>query len=224
MHLCVREVIPALLPARLYRFGFMEAICREFGHKRLTLPLLDTDAEVPGFTDMVVQVPRMPDHYWTTPLSDQVALAKLAKVTGPANILEVGGFRGDTALILALNTPNSTRIVSLDILEDHGGNYRGHPAERKITRHIGTLGTLPAVGPFALIFIDAGHLFADVRRDTELALPLLAPGGWMVWHDYQDTAWLAHWNRVPEFLNELARELSIAVIPHTALAVHHGPP
>jgi hypothetical protein len=45
----------------------------------------------------------------------------------------------------------------------------------------------------------------------------------MVWHDYQDTGWLAGWNRVPEFLNELARELAIAVIPHTTLAAHHAP-
>ena len=51
---------------------------------------------------------------------------------------------------------------------------------------------------------------------------LLAPGGWMVWHDYQDTGWLAGWNRVPEFLNELGQELAIAVIPHTALAVYHA--
>ena len=64
-------------------------------------------------------------------------------------MLEVGAFRGDTTLTLALNTPESTRIVSLDILEDHGAAYRGHPAERKITRHTGTLATLPALGPFA---------------------------------------------------------------------------
>jgi hypothetical protein len=44
----------------------------------------------------------------------------------------------------------------------------------------------------------------------------------MVWHDYQDTGWLAGWNRVPEFLNELGQELAIAVIPHTALAVCHA--
>ena len=136
--------------------------------------------------------------------------------------MEVGAFRGDTTLILALNTPESTRIISLDILEDHGVAYRGHPAERKVTRHVGTLATLPTFGLFALILIDADHHLADVRRDTELALPLLAPGGWMVWHDYQDTGWLAGWNRVPEFLNELGQELAIAVIPHTALAVCHA--
>jgi hypothetical protein len=43
---------------------------------------------------------------------------------------------------------------------------------------------LPFFKPgFRMVFIDAGHTFAEVRRDAELALPLLAPGGVLALHD-----------------------------------------
>jgi predicted O-methyltransferase YrrM len=222
-HLCVRELIPMLLPAQLYlRSPIFEDVCRALGHKRLFLPPLDVEAVLPGFGDAVVQVPYLPDHDRTSPVADQIALAKLAKVTDAARVLEVGSYRGDTALTLALNTRDTTRVVAVDTLEEHGRAYRGHPLERKITRHVGALATLPEQEPFDVIFIDADHRYESVCNDTMLALPRLAPRGWIVWHDYYDSGWLAGWNRVPEFLNELAEQLEIAVIPRTPLAVHYG--
>jgi hypothetical protein len=222
MHVCAREMI-RLLPARVYRrYSFFEALCREFGHPRLTLPEVDLDSELPGFREAVVEIARLPEHFWTSPLADQVALAKLAKITAPKRVLEVGGFRGETTLALALNTPTETRITSLDVDPDHGQVYNGHAAAEKIERWVGPLSSLPAREPFDLIFVDADHRYEHVRADTELALPRLAPGGWLVWHDYQDTAWLAGWNRVPEYLNELALELELRRIPATALAAFRG--
>jgi predicted O-methyltransferase YrrM len=41
---------------------------------------------------------------------------------------------------------------------------------------------------FDLIFIDAAHDLASVRSDIAHALPLLAPGGLLAFHDYRSPA------------------------------------
>lgn len=45
---------------------------------------------------------------------------------------------------------------------------------------------LDRVTPFDLIFIDGDHSEAAVRADIEAALPLLAPGGLIAFHDYRN--------------------------------------
>jgi hypothetical protein len=44
-------------------------------------------------------------------------------------------------------------------------------------------------GPFDLIFIDTLHDAESVARDIASALPLLAPGGLLAFHDYPDPGW-----------------------------------
>jgi predicted O-methyltransferase YrrM len=53
------------------------------------------------------------------------------------------------------------------------------------------------IEPCDFIFIDGAHDYNSVKADTELAHSLLAPGGIVVWHDYQhpknpDVAKLIH--------------------------------
>ena len=55
----------------------------------------------------------------------------------------------------------------------------------------------------ALVWVDACHDYEYVCRDTESALRIVAPGGWILWHDYRHTAW---WSGVTRCLQQLKRK------------------
>ena len=40
------------------------------------------------------------------------------------------------------------------------------------------------LAPLDFAFIDGGHDFAHVLNDSRKAYDALAPGGWLVWHDF----------------------------------------
>ena len=221
LHVCVRELV-FLLPARIRSSALVEAACRVWGHNRLVLAQLDPEIEFPGFGDAPVTIQLLPRDFWAAPLADQVALSKLAILTQPRRILEIGSFKGHTALTLAVNTPTETTITTVDVIEDHGELYRETPYAPRITRHVGTVQTLTDPGPFDLVFVDADHRYDEVDRDTQTALELLATNGLLVWHDYCDSFWTNRLNRVPEVLAKYARELPIRSIPGTTLAVYRA--
>jgi predicted O-methyltransferase YrrM len=65
-------------------------------------------------------------------------------------------------------------------------NLRSHGVEERVSVHIGRFeDVLPRfIRQFDLIFIDGDHSLEAVRRDIGLALPLLAKGGVIAFHDY----------------------------------------
>jgi hypothetical protein len=188
------------------------------------LPACDVEGLFPGFSEAPVSVSLLPRGSWSTPLSDQVTLAKLAKATHAKKILEVGSFRGYTARMLAENLPSDGVLHSVDMAIEHGEAYRDRAIASRIERHVGSVDEV-ARGPllghrFDLIFLDADHSFSAVRQDSAVLLPLLADSGLFVWHDYADWGWMSGWNRVPEVLAELASTMTIVAVPGTSLAVH----
>lgn len=56
----------------------------------------------------------------------------------------------------------------------------------QIASHIGIPGSIFADGGISLLFIDAGHDEANVKPDIDIWLPLLKPGGIVIFHDYDD--------------------------------------
>lgn len=218
MHLCVRE-LALLLPGKLRRQP-LEILCQLYGHNRLLLPEVDPEAAFPGFREASVVVHELPRHFWTSPLADQIAVAKIARVINAHRILEIGSFQGHTALMLAENT--DAEITTIDILEDHGEVYRNRIRGR-IRRHVGTVETLCETDPFDLIFLDADHRAEEVDRDTRAALEKLAPGGVFIWHDYCDSLWISELNRVPEVLASYAQTMRIQGLRGTKLAVYRSP-
>jgi predicted O-methyltransferase YrrM len=71
-----------------------------------------------------------------------------------------------------------------------------------------------------LVFIDAGHTYDYVKRDTDQALTMLRPGGVIVWHDCFQ---VLHPD-VTRRLCELAEEgMAIHHFYNTNLAVCVGP-
>jgi predicted O-methyltransferase YrrM len=141
-----------------------------------------------------------------------LVLAGVARSLVPSKILEIGTYDGNTSLNLAVNTPVSTTLTTVDLPQDWdgelaleiesdeynaldmnekrvdiGGQFRGTAHEGRIRQVFGDSAALDWAtfgGPFDLIFIDGCHDRAYVRSDTDKALQVLAPGGTIIWHDY----------------------------------------
>lgn len=191
---------------------------------RLRLPRLSLRRYLPGYDEAVVRVHEVPASPWSSPLADVVQLIKLALLTRPQRLLEYGSFRGQTALALARHLEDGARLMAVDRDPRHGGAYASTPWAARIDRRVGTLegGVLADVPPGScdLIFLDAGHQYAEVRADTAALLPLLAPGGHFVWHDYANWGKFNGLNGVPEFLHEFAEARPAAQIDGGWLGLH----
>jgi hypothetical protein len=151
-------------------------------------------------------------------------LLKIAVCTEPKRLMEIGSYRGSTALFLAQHISPDARIVTIDRHPDHGEAFRKTSVAPMIERRVGATDRAmfaqdqPAT--YDLIFIDADHSYRSVRNDTELVLPLLAPAGFIVWHDYANWGYFSGQNGVPEYLGELAVWLPVGHVLGSTLAIH----
>lgn len=157
---------------------------------------------VPGFEDL--------GHMF--PATDACVLRWLAqkaadKATGHPQFAEIGSFVGLTATILA----EFGHVDCYDIWRDTGSSdpinelYRQHNVFRVFRQNIKRSDTpsniadifvqdhfhadcewllLHRKGKYDLIFIDASHEYADVKRDITEATKAIHPGGILCGHDY----------------------------------------
>jgi predicted O-methyltransferase YrrM len=131
----------------------------------------------------------------STPM-DVVLLCQLAKRNAVEKYLEIGTWRGESAINISplvkecytlnlsdeqlrkMNLPEDYIKAQACLIKPDSGIHvvRGHSAEFDFE----TLGPL-----FDMIFIDGDHHYEAVRRDTARLFPLLnKQSGVMVWHDY----------------------------------------
>lgn len=223
-HICVRELLKIFIPGRWQSAEILEDICRHYGHERLHLQGFAVEKLFPGIHESTISVSSLARGSWSAPATDQMMLAKLARLTQPEHVLEIGSFRGYTARLLAENTSSDCVIHALDTNPHHGEAYLNSSLTSRIVRHFGSLAdsfpeSLKGIS-FDLIFIDADHKFEAVEKDTKEIIPFLAERGLLLWHDYSDWGWMSAWNRVPEFLRDLSREIPVLSIPGTTLAIH----
>jgi hypothetical protein len=158
-------------------------------------------------------------------------------------VLEIGTCYGRTTVQLAANAPPGGKVYTVDLpptdspalagaysasdLElvakngagEIGRLYKGTPYADRVVQLLGDSATLdyPSLldgQPVDLAFIDGGHIYEQVRADTERVLPLMRPGGVVFWHDYQPGC-----PGVCDYLHELAREHPIKNVHGTELAV-----
>jgi predicted O-methyltransferase YrrM len=154
---------------------------------------------------------------------DIVMLLKIVRCARPSRLLEVGSYRGYTALLLAQHMDGDAHLVTVDQDERHGEAYRGTPFTERIDRRVGTTGTGvldDSPGTYDFIFLDAGHKYHEVKHDTELLLPLLTQDGFILWHDYENWGFFNGINGVPEYLHELAQDRPVAQVSGTGMAMH----
>jgi hypothetical protein len=200
------------------------ALCLFVHANRLRLPLVDVTGLFDCTEDVQIRLSRLPRGRWSSPIADVVALCELATRAKPRRVLEVGSFRGYTAHGIASHLEPDSSLVTVDAYDDHGEAYRGTPVEAMIDRRVGEVSSglfsPDETGSYDLIFLDADHRYDAVKHDTEIVMPLLAPGGWFVWHDYANWGFYSGANGVPEYLLERSADIPIAQLSGTNMAVH----
>lgn len=126
--------------------------------------------------------------------SEFEVLLELYRRLEPANVLEVGTFHGGTLFHWLQNTVRpGALIVSVDsyavgvdnrhMYDDwNPGHVHLFPLEGD-SHNPRMVDAVAAYGPFDFVFVDAGHFYAEVKRDWELYSPMVKPGGMLCFHD-----------------------------------------
>ena len=152
------------------------------------------------------------------------ALHTLAK---GKRVLEVGSYLGLSTICLAQSAES---VLSVDPHDGRGTAIRQDTLpgfHKSLERYgvenvesiVGTAEDVPEGMAFDLIFIDGDHSYEAVARDIELALPLLAPGGLIAFHDYRSEIDPGVSRAVDELIAAGGELLST----HTSLAVVRPP-
>jgi len=124
-------------------------------------------------------------------------LMRVLQSAGPGcRALEVGSYRGRSALFALAALPADGRLIGVDAFIDAAG-YAGHSAP-DLARRVGDdrftviEGTLAqawhavAAAPCDVALVDADHSFAGASADLALAVALLRAGGTLLVHDVAD--------------------------------------
>lgn len=164
-----------------------------------------------------------------------IALSSMIKSFKPLNMLEIGTFNGLSTLHMALNSPSNAQIHTLDLLQidlsypvDESDisyildkkklhkKYAPYPQNKKIIEHQGNSFIYPFTlfGAPELAFIDGGHLYENVKNDTEQCFKILKKPGLMIWHDYTPDC-----PGVFDYLNTLSKTHKIQHIKGSSLAI-----
>lgn len=221
----IRKVAAVILAWKIRRdTQFEYGLCLLLVPDRLRLPEVDLSElfVAPDHTSVAIQ--KIPRGTWSSPVVDLVLLCKLVALAKPKRVLELGSFRGYSAYGIASHLDDGARLVTVDCDPNHGEAYRDTPLEARIERRVGYIApelfAADPPGQYDFIFIDADHRYGAVKHDTETVLPLLAPGGWIVWHDYANWGFFNGGCGVPEYLAELSKDRLVVHLSGSNMAMH----
>jgi len=121
------------------------------------------------------------------------------------------------------NDPDADKWRKIALGESHYDHfyYEDTPVAGKVTQHFGDSAKFdetPFAGQIDLIFVDGAHSYSYVMSDGAKALRMVAPGGFVLWHDYSPRC-----PGVFKALNELGRELPLAHLKGTTLVAYRKP-
>lgn len=134
-------------------------------------------------------------------------IMQLVVMLQPKTIFEIGTSQGRMTALMAMNTPASTIIYTLDLppeaaVPEHasdlhlielarrelGITFRGTNWERRIRQLLGNSATFdfsPYYDAMDMVTIDGSHSLPFVVSDTKQAIRMIRPGGVLLWHDYE---------------------------------------
>jgi len=192
------------------------------------LPVVNASEAIPDFETTEIRITTLPHGPWATPLIDTLTILKAVVGCKPRKILEIGSYKGVTALNIAANTPEAVKIYALDRDAGHGEAYTNSPLGRKITRLIGPCdhSILSPHAPFDFIFVDADHDYNSVIRHSLVAMEVLDSHGVILWHDYRHDSFLHGGCAVAEALDTIARARNVRInaLEGTTLAIYSRRP
>ena len=168
-------------------------------------------------------------------------LSSLSKIS--KNIFEFGTCSGKTTTLMALNSPNDSKIITLTLNLDQAKNlsldkqdnkvsirniinesnynkfiFSGKEYEKKISVMFMDSRKLNAdehLNKFDLIFIDGGHTYSIIENDSIKAFKMIKMGGIILWHDYVPGK--TSDKDVVKYLNKISKDKKIFHIENTSL-------
>jgi len=173
-------------------------------------------------------------------LYELYCLSSIANYLKPQKIFEIGTFDGNTTLHLAVNTPEFTKIETLDLPPEQleaaslrldkgdsqlidkkgfkiGQCFLSKDISKKITQHLSDSAKFDFSiyeNKIDLFFVDGAHSFEYIESDTKNAFRCVKDTGIILWHDYGDIM------DVTEFLNELSKSKPLFRINFTSIVVY----
>ena len=194
--------------------------------------------------DLIIQSFSIPASYKVVGMTSDYEswiLSCLSKVS--SNIFEFGTCSGKNTMLMALNSRESSSIVSLTLNQDQSKNlsldkkdnntsmrnivnesnyekflFSGKKIEKKIEVIFidsRKFNTEKYIGKFDLIFIDGGHTYSVVKNDSEKAFEMISDKGIIIWHDY--AVGKESCKDVCKYINEIEKEKEIFHIKHTSM-------
>jgi predicted O-methyltransferase YrrM len=143
---------------------------------------------------------------WMTDGQARMLWDSAGDVEAPAAIVEIGSYRGRSAIVLAGAARDGVQVVAID---PHAGNDRGpgqweSPAAEGERDHQAFLSNLERAGvaervrhvrrpsqealgevdgPVGMVYVDGAHRYAPARADIDRWGARLSPGGTLLVHD-----------------------------------------
>ena len=168
-------------------------------------------------------------------------LSSLSKIS--KNIFEFGTCSGKTTTLMALNSPNDSKIITLTLNSNQAKNlsldrqdnkvsirniinesnynkfiFSGKEYEKKISvmfMDSRKLNVDEYLNKFDLIFIDGGHTYSIIENDSIKAFKMIKAGGIILWHDYVPGK--TSDKDVVKYLNKISKDKKIFHIENTSL-------
>jgi len=175
-------------------------------------------------------------------------LSCLSKISD--NIFEFGTCSGKNTMLMALNSKENSKIISLTLNQNqlkklssdkkdnntsikniiNESNYEkfffsGKKIEKKIEVIFidsREFNTKKYLEKFDLIFIDGGHTYSVVKSDSKKAFEMLSSKGIIIWHDY--AVGKESCKDVCKYINELEKEKKIFHIKNTSMCYFKNNP
>jgi predicted O-methyltransferase YrrM len=201
--------------------------------------------------DLIIQSFSIPSSYKVVGMTSDYEswiLSCLSKISD--NIFEFGTCSGKNTMLMALNSKENSKIISLTLNQNqlkklsldkkdnntsikniiNESNYEkflfsGKKIEKKIEVIFidsRELDTKKYLGKFDLIFIDGGHTYSLVKSDSEKAFEMLSCKGIIIWHDY--VVGKKSCKDVCKYISELEKEKKIFHIKNTSMCYFKNSP